>query len=41
MIDTFVTFHVLPGRIAEFERLHQKLPARRGSGNRCEAVMRR
>jgi quinol monooxygenase YgiN len=25
MIDTFVTFHVLPGRTADFERIHQDL----------------
>ena len=25
MIDTFVTFHVLSGRAAEFERIHQEL----------------
>jgi len=25
MIDTFVTFHVVPGKTAEFERLHQQL----------------
>jgi len=28
MIDTFVTFHVLPGKTAEFERLHQELLSR-------------
>jgi len=28
MIDTFVTFNVLPDRTAEFERLHQQLLAR-------------
>src|SRR5438128_689988 len=28
MIDTFVTFHILPGKTAEFERLHQQLLAR-------------
>jgi quinol monooxygenase YgiN len=27
MIDTFVTFHVLPGKTAEFESLHQQLLA--------------
>jgi quinol monooxygenase YgiN len=25
MIDTFVTFHVLPGKTADFERIHQEL----------------
>jgi quinol monooxygenase YgiN len=25
MIDTFVTFHVLPGRTAQFEQIHQEL----------------
>jgi quinol monooxygenase YgiN len=25
MIDTFVTFHVVPGKTEEFERLHQQL----------------
>ena len=25
MLDTFVTFHALPNRTAEFERLHQEL----------------
>jgi quinol monooxygenase YgiN len=28
MIDTFVTFHVLSGKTAEFEALHQQLLAR-------------
>src|SRR5437763_16014100 len=28
MIDTFVTFHVLPGKTAESEQLHQQLLAR-------------
>jgi hypothetical protein len=27
MIDIFVTFHILPGETAEFERLHQQLLA--------------
>ena len=33
MIDTFVTFHVLPGKTADFERQHQELLARRRSAS--------
>jgi quinol monooxygenase YgiN len=38
MIDTFVTFHVLPGKTAEFERLHQQLLARISAQPRCATI---
>ena len=38
MIDTFVTFHVLPGKTAEFEQLHQQLLARISAEPGCTTI---
>jgi Antibiotic biosynthesis monooxygenase len=38
MIDTFVTFHVLPGTTAEFEQLHQELLARISTQPGCATI---
>ena len=38
MIDTFVTFHVQPGKTAEFERLHQELLERICTQSGCVTV---
>jgi quinol monooxygenase YgiN len=38
MIDTFVTFHVLPGRTADFKRLHQELLARISAQPGCATI---
>ena len=38
MIDTFVTFHVLPGKAAEFEQLHQQLLARISAEPGCTTI---
>jgi quinol monooxygenase YgiN len=38
MIDTFVTFHVLPGKTAKFERLHQQLLARISAQAGCATI---
>jgi quinol monooxygenase YgiN len=38
MIDTFVMFHVLPGKTAEFERLHQQLLARISAQLGCTTI---
>jgi quinol monooxygenase YgiN len=38
MIDTFVTFDVLPGKTAEFERLHRQLLERIGAQPGCVSI---
>ena len=38
MIDTFVTFHVLPGKTAEFEQLHQRLLTRISAQPGCATI---
>jgi quinol monooxygenase YgiN len=38
MIDTFVTFHVLSGKTAEFEQLHQELLGRISAQPGCATI---